>query len=71
MQVAFTETKQGEKPESRTLPRLAYTMREAAEIIGVSYMTMHRLIQRGLIKSSSALRTKIISHSEIERFLKS
>ena len=52
------------------LPRLAFTMKETAEILGVSYITVHRLIQRGLLKSSLALRHKIISKAEIERFLK-
>ncbi len=56
--------------QAKTLPRLSYSTREAAEIIGVSYITMHRLLKRGYIKSSSALRTKIIAHSELERFLK-
>ena len=46
-------------------------MKEAAVIIGVSYMSMHRLLQRGLIRSSSAFRTKVIPHTELERFLSS
>lgn len=50
-------------------PRMAYSMREAAAVIGVSYITMHRLLKRGLIKSSDALRTKIISRAELEKFL--
>ena len=52
------------------LPRLAFTMRETAEILGVSYITVHRLLKRGLLKSSFALRNKLIPASEIERFLK-
>jgi excisionase family DNA binding protein len=55
---------------SGTDKRLAYTMRETSEILGVSYITVHRLIQRGLLKSSRALRHKIIPKREIERFLK-
>jgi excisionase family DNA binding protein len=51
-------------------PRLAYTMRETADLLGISYMTVHRLIKRGLLHSSSALRHKLIPASEIERFLK-
>lgn len=58
----------GEK--ATPLPKLAYTMREAAQVLGVSYVTIHRLLKRGLLRSSSALRTKVISHSEIERFLR-
>jgi DNA-directed RNA polymerase specialized sigma24 family protein len=50
--------------------RLAYSMRETAKLIGVSYQTVWRLSQRGLLKSSTALRTKLFAKSEIERFLK-
>lgn len=52
------------------LPRLAFSMRETAEILGVSYITVHRLIQRGLLRCSFACRHKMISKIEIERFLK-
>jgi hypothetical protein len=51
--------------------RMAYSMKETAELLGVSYMSVHRLVQRGLLKPSSALRIKIISKQEIQRFLKS
>jgi len=44
-------------------------MKEAAEILCVSYIAVHRLIQRGLLNSSLALRCKIIAKVEIERFL--
>lgn len=58
-----------EKP-GKTIPtKIAYSMAEAAQVLGVSYMTMHRLLKRGLIRSSSACRIKIIPHAEIERFL--
>ena len=53
------------------LPRLAFTMRETADMLGLSYISIHRLLKRGLLKSSLALRHKIISMQEIERFLKS
>jgi len=45
-------------------------MREAAYALGVSYITVQRLVKRGLLKSSSALRTKVISREELERFLR-
>ena len=45
-------------------------MRETAEVLGVSYITVYRLLKRGLLRGSSALRTKIIPKTEIERFLK-
>ena len=52
------------------LPRLAYTMQETADILGVSCITVHRLLKRGLLKCSTAVRHKLIPASEIERFLK-
>ena len=52
------------------LPRLAYTMRETAGILGVSYITVHRLLKRGKIRASDAIRNKVIPLTEIERFLK-
>jgi hypothetical protein len=45
-------------------------MAETAEILGLSYQTVYRLLQRGLLRSSSALRCKIIAKTEIERFLR-
>jgi hypothetical protein len=51
-------------------PRLAYTMRGTAEMLGISYQTAYRLVKRGLLKPSDALRSKIISRTEIERFLR-
>jgi hypothetical protein len=50
--------------------RLAYTMKETAALLGVSYITVHRLVQRRLLKSSLAVRCKIIPLVEIQRFLR-
>ena len=58
------------KYEPGHVPKLAFSMHEAAECLGVSYITVHRLLKRGLLKSSSALRTKVIPATELERFLK-
>jgi len=55
---------------SEKLPRLAYTMRETAEILGVSYITVHRLLKRGKLRASDAIRSKIIPRAEIDRFLR-
>lgn len=52
------------------LPRLAFSVREAAKILGISPISVYRLLARGLLRSSSALRHKVIPASEIERFLK-
>jgi len=54
-------------PES---DRLAYTVQETADLLGVSVTTVYRLMRRGLLRCSKALRTKIIAKTEIERFLK-
>ena len=45
-------------------------MRETAEIIGVSYITVHRLLKRGKLRASDAVRNKVIPLTEIERFLR-
>jgi len=65
--VIATETTE---PSRSQLPKLAYSMREAAAVLGVSYITVHRLLKRGLLRSSSAFRTKVIPHTELERFLR-
>ena len=57
------------KSDAPALPRLAYSMAETAELLGVSYNTVYRLNKRGLLNSSSALRHKLFAKSEIERFL--
>jgi excisionase family DNA binding protein len=57
-------------PDEGRPPRLAYTVKETAEILGISQPTVYRLLARGLLRSSLALRNKIIARSEIERFLK-
>jgi excisionase family DNA binding protein len=59
-----------DKVETPAVPKLAYTMQETADALGVSYLTVHRLLKRGMIRSSSALRHKVIPVTEIQRFLK-
>ena len=49
--------------------RLTRTMRETAEIIGVNYLTVHRLAQRGLLKPVPGLRHKLFTMAEINRYL--
>jgi hypothetical protein len=56
--------------QSPELPRLAFTMEETAEIFTISYTSVQRLVARGLLRASTALRHKRISRVEIERFLK-
>ena len=52
------------------LPRKAYKLKEAADMLGISYISAYRLNKRGHLRSSNALRTKMIPATEIERFLK-
>ncbi len=66
----LTHQSAGAVASTPALPRLAYTMRETADIIGVSYITVHRLLKRGKLRASDALRNKVIPRTEIERFLK-
>ncbi|MBU6401007.1 MAG: helix-turn-helix domain-containing protein [Verrucomicrobia bacterium] len=49
--------------------RLAFSVREAAEILGVSEKSIRRLINRRLLKSSRALRHLRIPKSELSRYL--
>jgi hypothetical protein len=64
-----TATTTTSTPATPPLPRLAYTLKETAQILGISYISAYRLVQRGLLKSSDALRTKMIARTEIDRFL--
>lgn len=50
------------------LPRLAYSVRETAWLLGVSEKSVRRLISRGLLHPSRSLRHLRISKDEIERF---
>lgn len=56
--------------DSERRERLAYSMQETADLLGLSYLTVYRLNKRGLLKSSTALRHKLFPKTEIERFLK-
>jgi excisionase family DNA binding protein len=50
--------------------RDSFIMQEAAQKLGVSYMTIFRLVERGVLKPYVALRIKLISQVEIDRFFK-
>ena len=51
--------------------RLAYSRSELASLLGISARSLKRLEDRGLIRSSEALRKKIYSHGEVMRFFDS
>ena len=45
-------------------------MRGTVEILGVSYITVFRLLKRGKLRALDAFGTKIIPRTEIERSLR-
>jgi excisionase family DNA binding protein len=50
--------------------RLAYSVEEAAALLGIHYFSVYRLIQRGEIKACRALRGKLlVPRSELLRLL--
>ena len=52
-----------ENKEPTTTPpieRLAYSVQEAADMLGVHYFSVYRLIQRGKLKTCRALRGKLL-----------
>lgn len=49
--------------------RLAFNIKETADMLGVSEKTVRRLIARRLLHPSRALRHLLIPKAEIERFL--
>jgi len=55
--------------ESGRVERLCYTVPEVSEMFGVSNKSVYRLLARGLLKSSSALRHKRISRDSIVEFM--
>ena len=54
---------------SPSAQRLAFSVNETAEMLGVSDKTVRRLIHRKLLHPSRALRHLLIPKKEIERFL--
>jgi len=58
--------------EQPTQPeRLAYSVQEAAHLLGVNYFSVYRLVQRGKLKVCRALRGKLlVPRSELLKLLK-
>jgi excisionase family DNA binding protein len=51
--------------------RLAYSIHEAAKLLGVDYFSVYRLIQRGKLRACRALRGKLlVPRTELLRLLK-
>jgi excisionase family DNA binding protein len=63
-----SESKATEQPPQKE--RIAYSIHEAADMLGVDYFSVYRLIQRGKLKACRALRGKfLISKTELFRLL--
>ncbi len=56
-------------PQTNSFSRKAYKLSEAADLLGVSQVTVRRMIKRGLLKPCRALRHVLISAEELNRFL--
>jgi len=50
-------------------PRLAYSVKETAAMLGISEKSVRRLVARNLLHPSKALRHLLFAGTEIERFL--
>ena len=55
-----TSPKTEEQPNPTPPERLAYSIQEAADMLGVKYFSVYRLIQRGKLKVCRALRGKLL-----------
>ncbi len=65
------ETVSKSEEPSTTTERLAYSIEEAAAMLGVHYFSVYRLIQRGKLKPCRALRGKLlVPRSELLKLLK-
>lgn len=49
--------------------RLAFTLQEAASLCGISYVSAWRLVKRGKLRTCGALRHRLVSREELNRFL--
>lgn len=52
------------------LPKLLYSVRETAFMMGVAEKTVYRLLKRGLLKAPDSLRHKKITADSLRAFIK-
>jgi hypothetical protein len=48
---------------------LMYPVSKVADMFSISTKSVHRLLSRGLLQSSSALRHKMVTRTSIEKFM--
>ena len=62
-----SESNTNEQPQNE---RIAYSIHEVADMLGVDYFSVYRLIQRGKLKACRALRENfLITRAELARLL--
>ena len=62
-----SESNTNEQPQNE---RIAYSIHEVADMLGVDYFSVYRLIQRGKLKACRALRGKfLVTRAELARLL--
>ena len=62
-----SESNTNEQPQNK---RIAYSIHEVADMLGVDYFSVYRLVQRGKLKACRALRGKfLITRAELDRLL--
>jgi hypothetical protein len=55
---------------TNTGPKLALSRVEAAEVLGLSPISIDRLVKRGLLRPCRATRRPLFPYWELERFLR-
>lgn len=50
--------------------KLAFSIKETGALLGLSYITVWRLIRRGKIRTVGVTRHRVIPKAEIDRYLK-
>jgi len=64
-----TNTAKPDTANSTPVPRLALSMQEVADALGVSYQTVYRLVKRGLLRPCGSLRHHLFTPDEVQRYL--
>ncbi|MEZ5277107.1 MAG: helix-turn-helix domain-containing protein [Opitutaceae bacterium] len=65
----YNSEHQGKMPDLTQLKKLAYSVNEVAEILGISVVSVYRLLKRGHLRSLPHLRKKIIARAEVVKLL--
>jgi hypothetical protein len=55
--------------EKRSTPQAAMKIKDAAQYLGISTISVRRLIKRQLLKPNRALRYLLLPKAELDRFL--